>query len=232
MTEKINLNLYANKVLNIYKKSILEVRKKIGYGSNQVLFDDIPIRAENCTDIKKLATKRGRSKIFWYGLIYEISEILPNQKSKPLYGGMTTLTLPERWHFAVRDSVEKPATWHLPLIKKIRDFLFIELGFNNDDLRDDWQKIHAILDRRFKRDVKILCFNDPSLRNEERTYIRENNLIDDGLNILEGGEGGPAIDLPMLQIAELIAMGYTITDIYKLIQNKYHIKCSLQTVRA
>ena len=62
--------------------------------------------------------------------------------------------------------------------------------------------------------------------------LRKNNLIEDGLNILEGGEGGPAIGLPMLQIAKYIAMGYTITDIHYLIINKYKIQCTLQTVRA
>jgi len=79
--------------------------------------------------------------------------------------------------------------------------------------------------------VKRICFNDNSLRIEERKFIRDNNLIEDGLNILGGGEGGPAIDLPMLSVAKLIALGFTITDIHDSIVNKHQIQCSLQTVR-
>ena len=66
----IDLNWYAKIVVNQYKKSILNARKKLGHTSPQVIFDDRPIRAEDVDDIENLATKRGRSRIFWYGLIY------------------------------------------------------------------------------------------------------------------------------------------------------------------
>ncbi len=232
----IDLNWYATIILKKYKQSILNARKKLGSASPQILFDDRPIRAENVDDIEKLATRRGRSKIFWYGLIYQICEILPNKIIGKSYGGMTTLTLYERWHLAIKDSMEKPETWHYPLINKIREFLFFELSLDIESLKIggkwNWKKIHAILDRRFMRKVKIICFNDKSLRNEEKNFIRENNLIDDGLNILKGGEGGPAIDLPMLSIAKYIAMGKTITDIHDLITKEHDIQYTLQTVRA
>jgi hypothetical protein len=232
---EIDLIVYAKGVVNKYKKEILEARRKLGYGSKQLIFDDGPISAADIDNIDQLATKKGRSKLFWYGIIYQITEIDEFQIKGESYGGMTTLTLFDRWHFAVRDAITKPETWHFPLIRAIRNYLFNELGLDIEDLKIngkfDWKKIHVILYKRFQRKVKRICFNDNSLRIEERKFIRDNNLIEDGLNILGGGEGGPAIDLPMLSVAKLIALGFTITDIHDSIVNKHQIQCSLQTVR-
>lgn len=232
---EIDLQVYAKGVVNKYKKEILEARRKLGYGSKQLIFDDEPISAADIDNIDQLATKKGRSKLFWYGIIYQITEIDEFQIKGESYGGMTTLTLFDRWHFAVRDATTKPKTWHFPLIRAIRNYLFKELGLDIEDLningKFDWKRIHAILDKRFQRKVKRICFNGNSLRIEERKFIRDNNLIEDGLNILGGGEGGPAIDLPMLSVAKLIALGFTITDIHDSIVNKHQIQCSLQTVR-
>jgi len=148
---------------------------------------------------------------------------------------MTTLTLDDRWHYALRDALIKSKKWHLPLIQKIRDYLFIKLNLVNGDLQRNgiwnWKKIHAILEKGFERKVKRICFTDKSLRFEERKYIEENNLVEDGLNVKKGGEGGPAIDLPMIFIARLISYGNTISKINKSVREKYNIQCTLQTVR-
>ena len=40
---EIDLKVYAKGVVNKYKKEILEARRKLGYGSKQLIFDDEPI---------------------------------------------------------------------------------------------------------------------------------------------------------------------------------------------
>jgi len=132
---EIDLKIYAKGVVNKYKKEILEARRKLGYGSKQLIFDDEPISATDIDNIDQLATKKGRSKLFWYGIIYQITEIDEFQIKGESYGGMTTLTLFDRWHFTVRDAITKPETWHFPLIRAIRNYLFKELGLDIEDLK-------------------------------------------------------------------------------------------------
>ena len=230
---KINLNQYVKIVIDNYRELILNNRRELGFKSEQLRFNNACIRSEDIERLGKkiedIASKRGRSKYLWFGLVYLIIDI----NSAQSYGGMTTLTLDDRWHFTVRSALTKPETWHYPLIKLIREHLleFVEQDLKiNEDW--DWKKIHAILDKKFKRNVKIICFDDESLRLEEKKFISENNLTNDGLNRLEGGEGGPAIALPMITIAIYIALGFTITDIYQALIKNYNIKCTLQTVRA
>lgn len=234
--DKNILKKYSNVIISEYKQYIIQKRKQLGLKTNQLRLSKCPpIKKEDVINIEQLATRKGRSRLLWYGVIYKITIINAKNPKEKYYGGMTTLTLPERWHMNIKSAFMKPETWHYPLINEIRNFIFQDLGFINENLKIDnswnWKKIHGILDRKFTREVQIICFNHNSLRDEEINFIKENNLIDEGLNILDGGEGGPLIKLPMFFISKCICLGYDISKIHYLLKNKCKIKCSLQTVR-
>jgi len=73
---QIDLKWYIDEIINSYKEEIIKARRKLGFKAHQTLFDDNPLKAEDIDNLEEIATKKGRAKYFWYGLIYEISEIV------------------------------------------------------------------------------------------------------------------------------------------------------------
>jgi len=218
---KIALDYYAKIIVKKYKDKIRERRKALGFLSVQKRLSKMePIRHDQVKNINKIASKNGRIKYFWFGLVYQITTLKIDGTDDKKYAGMTALTLNHRWRWYGKSALIKPEHWHYPVIKQMRKVLFDETGYIEEDLKINnmdwnWVKINAILDKRFKREVKIICFNSKSLKQEEKKYIQKHNLIQDGLNIREGGEGGHAIDLPMFRIAKMIAKGMGLKEMKK-----------------
>ncbi len=220
---KIDLDYYGNIIVNKYKDIIRKRRKALGFPTTQKRLSDMtPIMHNQVRDIDQIVSKSGRTRYLWFGLVYQITVVEKDGNEGKKYAGMTAQTLKQRWHWYVKTALEKQEHWHYPIIKLIRKVLFDETKYDETDLKIreidwNWAKINAILEPRFKREVKIICFNSKSLKEEERKYIRKYNLIKDGLNIRAGGEGGHAIDLPMFKIAKMITKGMSLKEMEKII---------------
>jgi len=232
----IDIKKYARLTVRAYKEYILQTRRELGFKRKQLRFDDTPIKAtdfESIKEFEKLATYRGRTKLFWYGLIYEITYTSSESGETEKIAGFTKLTLPQRWHYYVQQALEGGRE---EMDYKIRDFLYVECGFSREDLKLDngewyWALIYAYLDKAFVIKPKEIHFKDETLRQAERDYISAHNLIVDGLNRDPGGGGGGAIDLPMLTIARYIALGFSIKGIQKNLLENHGINVGMSTIK-
>lgn len=231
---RINLEGYAKIVSEFYREDVLESRKMLGFKSKQLLFGgDIIIKRKDFKDPKEFEEiVRNRKKYFWYGLLYEMSEILPGNIKGETIAGYTTSSLSSRWSKYVFKAVFKEGKGG-KLHKLIYDFLN-QIGFENlktIDGKYNWRLIFGLLDSRFKRTTIEIHFSANSLRSGEVDYIKKRDLINSGLNIRPGGDGGrDKIDLPMISVAYYIALGYMETEIQKIL-NAHGIRCSVNTVR-
>ncbi len=231
-------------IVNQFHKKILENQIKL-HGNQLSILTNIdgslklsselpPIRAKSVADINKIASESGRRKYNWIGIVYEINEINPRtNKIIDRIGGASTSTMRDRWHWYIRNSLNKPEKFDLGIHKKIRNYLFNVLGFSKNDLLNgkNWNYglIYLLLNKRFKRFVRIVCFSFISLRNQEISFIKENNLLDDGLNQQRGGEGLRA-PLPIIKIAFYITIGYSIPKIVEVLFSEHGIICGETTV--
>ncbi|MFX1258858.1 MAG: hypothetical protein ACFFAN_13450 [Promethearchaeota archaeon] len=229
---KIDLKAYARILVNGYREDILKARRELGFNPKQIRLKDFVIKADEIKDIEEIASAKGRSKYFWHGIVYEIAEILPVGIKGQSIAGFTKDTLTKRWTHYVKNTLLKPAYRDYGIHKLIYDYLN-NFGLDyclKGDGKYNWRKIFAILENRFQRNVKEIYFDDLSLRQAEKNYIIEHNLISEGLNIKSGGEGGPKIDLPMLTVAFYIALGYDLNEIQLLLMTNHGINCCVATV--
>ncbi len=232
--KKIDLERYAKIISEHYREEVLESRKMLGFKSQQLRFGgEIRIKRndfENFEEFEKIV--RNRKKYLWYGLLYEISEMLPGDVKKETIAGYTTSSLNSRWSKYVFKAVLKEGIGG-KLHRLIYNFL---TNFGLERLKTirgnyDWRLIFGLLESRFKRTAIEIHFSGNSLRSAEVYYIKKHDLINSGLNIRPGGDGGrDKIDLPMISIAYYISLGYMETEIHKVLID-HGFRCSVNTIR-
>lgn len=228
----INLKKYAQTVIENYRKSILEEYKKLGIKLKQVhLNGDFSIKRTDFEDSEQFdKIVNSRDKYLWYGLVYKITELLPDKSEGRSIGGFTTRSLSNRWKYYVFKAIFRQGQGG-KLHKLIYNYLY-DFGFENLKTNGNynWRLIFGLLNSRFRRTPMEIHFSSNSLRSGEINFIENNDLIDSGLNIRKGGEGGDKIVLPMIQIAYYIALGYMEREIYQILINRGYT-CSVTTVR-
>jgi len=232
--KKIDLERYAKIVSEFYREEVLKSRKMLGFKSKQLRFGgDINIKRkdfENPEEFEKIV--RNRKKYLWYGLLYEISEILPGDIKHETIAGYTTGSLNSRWSKYVFKAVlnkGKGGKLHKLIYNFLNNFGLEKLKTTKG--RYNWRLIFGLLESRFKRTTMEIHFSGNSLRSAEVNFIKKHDLINSGLNIRPGGDGGrDKIDLPMISIAFYIALGFMETEIHKILIN-HGIRCSVSTVR-
>ena len=232
--KKIDLEGYAKIVSEFYREEVLKSRKTLGFNSKQLRFGgDIIIERNDFEDPEEFEKiVRNRKKYLWYGLLYEIYEILPGDAKQETIAGYTTGSLNSRWNRYVFKAVLKEGKGgklHRLIYNFLNDFGLENLKTINGNY--NWRLIFGLLESKFKRTIIEIHFSGNSLRSAEVRYIKKHDLINSGLNIRPGGDGGrDKIDLPMISIAYYIALGYMETEIHKILIN-HGIRCSVNTVR-
>ncbi len=224
---KLDIKAYARIVKSAYAKEILEERRKRGFGLVQYRFDKQgnwvgtidPIKAEEVKNIEELASAKGRSKLFWYGIVYEITY----RSTGRSIGGYTTGSLRKRWSDYVIDTISRGRLYglhrviwsHLENHPKGLSFFF------DQDGKPLYGRIFKVLDKSFNRKVKRICFDINSLKTAEIDFIKDNNLISDGYNTRRGGQGQPEYDINMMEVAFYLCLGYNVKEITRELQIRH-----------
>ncbi len=229
----IDLKKYVQIVIDNYRKEILRAYRKHGINPRQQrLGGDFIIKRsdfENTDNFDKIVNSR--DKYLWYGLVYKITEIVPENTKGKTIGGFTTSSMRNRWKDYVFKAVFQQGQGG-KLHELIYDYLY-EYGFENLKFNGkyNWRLIFGLLNSRFRRTPMEIHFSSNTLRGGEIDFIATNDLVESGLNIRKGGEGGQdKIDLPMISIAYYIALGNMETEIHQMLNDRGYI-CSLNTVR-
>lgn len=230
---KIELNIYAKNIINTYREEILNAYKALRAKSKQLrLGGDFSFKRsdfENQDEFEEIVNSR--ENYLWHGLVYKITEMLFDNIEGDTIGGFTTRSMRTRWNDYVFKAVLEQGQGG-KLHKLIYDYL-CQVGFEKlkDNGHINWRLIFGYLDSRFRRTPVEVHFSPDSLRAGEINYIADHDLINSGLNIQSGGEGGKdKINLPMITLAYYIALGYMETEIYKILKRGGYI-CGLNTVR-
>ncbi len=228
-----SLEVYAKVISEHYRQEIQRAFKEFGFKSKQLrLGGDFSFKRsdfENDDKFEEIVNSRGQ--YLWYGLVYKITEILPGNLEGETIAGFTTSSMSSRWANYVLKAVFQQGKGG-KLHKLIYDFLY-QVGFENLRInrKYNWRLIFGLLDSRFKRTPVEIHFSLNSLRLGEANYIADHDLINSGLNIKSGGEGGrDKKDLPMISIAYYISLGYMENEIQKKL-NDYGIRCNVNMVR-
>jgi len=221
----INLKGQAKRIVNNHLSYIKTIRRQLGFKGLQrrLSSTDKIIKREDVQNFDDLVSIQGRRKLLWYGIVYEI---ISPRGSK--YGGLTITSLTVRWEKAVKNAIKHPSMTR-DFDQEVWDVLLEGGSFMEDDYKHasgswNWGKIFAILNDDnlgFKKRVVRIAFSQRSLRKAEHDFISEFNLISDGLNMLAGGNlGRNRIELPMLFIAQYVAMGLNIKEIAQLLRQQ------------
>ena len=227
------LKKYARITSESYKNEILGEYSKLGIKSKQLrLGGDFCFKRSDFEDISKFESiVNSRAKYLWYGLVYEITEILSDNSEGETIAGFTTDTMNTRWFHYVHKAISRHGEGG-KLHRLIYNILN-QVGFENLKVNENynWRLIFGILNSRFTRTPVEIHFSSNSLRSGEIDYISEHNLISSGLNINTGGGGGRRkMNLPMIAIAYYIALGDMETEIQRKLK-KHGIVCSVSTIR-
>ena len=128
---KINLKEYAKVVIEYYRQDIKRAYKTLGINSKQLrLGGDFSFKQSDFEDTDKFdEIVNSREKYLWYGLVYEITEILSNNTEGKTIGGFTTSSMRNRWKNYVFKAVFQQGKGG-KLHKLIYDYLY-QVGFEN-----------------------------------------------------------------------------------------------------
>ncbi len=230
---KIDLKSYAKIVIENYREEIKRDYEALGINPKQLrLGGDFCFKRSDFENPDKFdEIVNSRDKYLWYGLVYEITEILSDKTEGKNIGGFTTDSMRNRWKNYVFKAVFQQGKGG-KLHKSIYNYLY-EYGFENLKINGkyNWRLIFGLLNSRYRRTPTEVHSSSNSLRRGEIEFIATNDLIESGLNIRLGGEGGrDKIDLPMIKIAYYIALGYMETEIHKILNDRGYF-CSVNTVR-
>jgi len=173
------------------------------------------------SDVDKIYNNR--KKYVWTGIVYRITELKEENgkivEGRKLYG-FTMDDLESRW-----EGYKKQAFNPNKPNQRIHDGILeisekIISGEIDGDI-DDW----------FKMEVVEVHWNEHSMRQRERDWIKKDNTRDPaiGFNTKPGGEGGPKIHIPTRLLAEYIAMGLKVSEIKIKLKN-HGIVVSWRTV--
>ncbi|TES95371.1 MAG: hypothetical protein E3J90_09835 [Promethearchaeota archaeon] len=227
------LKKYAKLTSESYKNEILKAYKKLGINPKQLrIGEEFSFKRSDFEDISKFESiVNSRGKYLWYGLVYEITEILSDKSKGETIAGFTTETMRSRWTKYVFKAVlrqGKGGKLHRLIYNYLNQFGFENLKINE---KFNWRLIFGLLNSRFRRRPVEIHFSSNSLRAGEIDYISEHNLTSSGLNVSAGGGGGRSkMNLPMITIAYYIALGDMETEIQRKLKN-HGIVCSNTTVR-
>jgi len=230
---KLFLKKYAKITSESYKNEILRSFKELGFKPKQLrMSGEFCFKRSDFDDISKFERiVNSRGKYLWYGLVYEITEILSDKSKGETIAGFTTDTMNKRWAHYVYKAIFKHGEGG-KLNRLIYNFIN-QVGVENLKVNGkyNWSFIFGILNSRFRRTPVEIHFSSNSLRSGEIDYISEHNLTSSGLNINTGGGGGRSkMNLPMITVAYYIALGYMETEIQKKLK-KHGIICSKTTLR-
>jgi hypothetical protein len=159
------------------------------------------------SDVDKIYNNR--KKYVWTGIVYRITE-LKEENGKIVEGrkryGFSMDDLESRWQWYKNIALDDNLG-NQPIHNAI---LAIKNKYGKNDI-DNW----------FKKEVIEVHWNEHSMRQRERYWIKKDNTQNPaiGFNILSGGEGSHKIHIPIRLLAECIAKGLSAMDIKYELEN-------------
>jgi len=194
---QIRIKDYVDNVVGNYERSVKNNRselKQLRIGKGYISNDSSEF----------LKVYKHRAKYIYTGIVYRVTEILPDGTSARLLYGYTTKSLETRWFLYKRyaTNINKKNRSIHDAIKNV-----IDSGRNPDQY--------------FKREAIEVHFDDFLMRKREDYWIKKDKTQDPsrGFNTFSGGGGGKKMFLPTFSLSRLIAKGHTATDISKIFSN-------------